>query len=399
MESKILLALRDWLINLGVNHTWATIFMALISLAAVLLLAVMADFLAKRIIIGIINRIARRSRNTWDDVFVEKRVFNRLSHLAPAIVVYYTAAEALAGFPGLIKLFQTGSYIYMIIITLLVIDACINAFHEIYNSLEISKGRSIKGYVQVVKIIIYIIGFLIILSVVFNKNLGFFFAGLGTMAAVLMLVFKDSLLGLVAGIQLAANDMVRLGDWIEMPSRSADGTVMDISLNTVKVKNFNNTITTIPTYAMVSESFLNWRGMEESDGRRIKRILLLDVNTIRFADKELIERISTLTGISPQPAPDGSGKVTNSSLFRDYLEHYLRNHPRINNSLSVYARYQPGSDRGMPLELYAFSRDKGAYEYERIQSGIMDHAIAMAPEFGLKVFQSLSGEDILKLGR
>jgi miniconductance mechanosensitive channel len=399
MESKILLALRDWLINLGVNQTWSTIFMALISLAAVVVMAIVADFLAKRIIIVIINRIAHRSRNTWDDVFVEKRVFNRLSHLAPAFVIYYTAAEALAGFPGLISFFQTGAYIYMIIISLLVIDACINAFHEIYNSLEISKGRSIKGYVQVVKIIIYIIGVLIILSVVFNKNLGYFFAGLGTMAAVLMLIFKDSLLGLVAGIQLAANDMVRLGDWIEMSSRNADGIVMDISLNTVKVKNFNNTITTIPTYAMVSESFLNWRGMEESEGRRIKRVILLDVNTIRFADQALIDHITRLTGVTPQMPPDGSGKITNSSLFRDYLEHYLRNHPRIITSLSIYARYQQGSDRGMHLELYAFSKDKGANEYERIQSGIMDHAIAMAPEFGLKVFQSFSGEDILKLGR
>lgn len=397
MESKILLALRDWLVNMGIHTTWATIFMALISLASIFILAYIGDFIAKRIIIGVIHHIVKRSKNTWDDVFVEKRVFNRLSHLAPAIIIYHTSAEALAGFPKLISFIQVGMYVYMIIITLLVFDAFINALHEIYNSLDIARGRSIKGYVQVVKIIIYIIGFLIILSVIFNKNLGYFFTGLTAMAAVLMLIFKDTLLGLVAGIQLAANDMVRLGDWIEMPSRNADGVVHDITLNTVKVKNFNNTITTIPTYAMVSESFLNWRGMEESDGRRLKRTILIDLNTIRFADTSLQGKFSELTGKNISLS-DGSGKLTNSNLFREYLDNYLRNHPKIHSDLSIYVRYLPAADKGIPLEIYAFSKEKGAYEYEKIIAGIMDHAIAMAPEFGLKVFQSISGIDLQRLG-
>lgn len=399
MESKVLLGLRDWILHLGVNPTWSTILMVLISLAAVLLMAWIADVIVRKIIVEVINHIARRSKNTWDDVFVEKKVFNRLSHLAPAIIIYHTSAEAFAGFPKVIHLFQTGSYVYMIFIGLLVIDAFINALHEIYNSLDIAKGRSIKGYVQVVKILVYIVGFFIILSVLFNKNLGYFFTGLTAMAAVLMLIFKDTLLGLVAGIQLAANDMIRLGDWIEMPSRSADGTVMDISLNTIKVKNFNNTITTIPTYAMVTESFLNWRGMEESDGRRIKKTIMMDVNSFRFADEEMKKTLAGLPGIAGASTLDGTGKITNISLFRIYLEYYLKNHPRIHSGLSMYVRYlQPGS-AGMPMEIYAFSREKSAYDYERISAEILDHVIATAPQFGLRVFQEVSGLDIQRLAK
>ena len=377
--------------------------------------AILADFIVKRIIIRGIKRIAKKTKNTWDDIFVKRKVFNRLAHLAPAIIIYYSLqyifeAEGLVTFMG--NLTQS----YMVLIVLLVIDAVLNALHEIYRTLPISDGRNIKGYVQVVKIVFYFIGIILIISIFSGETPKVLLGGLGAMAAVLMLVFKDTILGFVASIQLSANKMVNVGDWISMPDYNADGDVIDISLNTVKVQNWDKTIATIPTYALVSDAFNNWKGMEDSGGRRIKRSLNIDMKSVGFLDDEQIEKFrkyhvlkdyiqekekeiteyNNSLNLEEDTVTNGR-KMTNLGTFRIYLENYLHNHPKIHQDMTFLVRHLQPSEKGIPLEIYVFSNDQAWANYEAIQADIFDHILAIMPEFGLQVFQNPTGDDFNKL--
>ena len=382
---------------------------------ATVILALLADFIVKRIIISTIARLAKRSKNDWDDVFVKQKVFNRLAHLAPALIVFYALqyifdAEKLVTFLG--NLTQT----YMILVVLLVIDSVLNALHEIYLKLPISQERNIKGYVQVVKIIFYFIAILLIISILANKTPTALMAGVGAMAAVLMLVFKDTILGFVASIQLSANQMVNVGDWISMPKYNADGDVIDISLNTVKVQNWDKTIATIPTYALVSESFNNWKGMEESGGRRIKRSINIDMNSVTFLDDAQIEKLGKFHLLKDyintkqkeiteynqslkleEGTVTNGRKMTNLGTFRRYLEEYLQHHPMISKEMTFLVRHLQPTDKGLPVEIYVFSKDQAWANYEAIQADIFDHTLAILPEFDLHVFQNPTGSDFLKL--
>jgi miniconductance mechanosensitive channel len=378
-------------------------------------LALLADFIVKKIIIASIKRLAQRSKNEWDDVFVRRRVFNRLAHLAPAWIIYASLqyifdADTLVNFLGNI------TQAYMVLVVLMVIDAVLNALHEIYHTLPISQGRNIKGYVQVVKIIFYIAAVIIIISIFSGKAPNTLLTGLGAMAAVLILVFKDTILGFVASIQLSANKMVNVGDWISMPKYNADGDVIDISLNTVKVQNWDKTIATIPTYALVSESFNNWKGMEESGGRRIKRSLNIDMNSVGFLDGEQIEKLrnfhllkdyikqkeleiteyNTSLKLEKDVVTNGR-KMTNLGTFRKYLEEYLQAHPKIHKDMTFLVRYLQPTEIGMPVEIYVFSTDQAWAKYEAIQADIFDHILAILPEFGLRVFQNPTGGDFQNL--
>jgi len=345
-------------------------------------------------------------------------VFNRLSHIAPAIVIYYTVTIAFYEYPDFINALQKATYIYLSMAIVLVIDSFINAMHTIYTTLPISENRPIKGYLQVGKILIYFAAILMIISIIFNVAMGKLFTGLGAIAAILLLIFKDTILGFVASIQMAAYNMVKPGDWIEMPSRNADGTVIDISLNTVKVQNFDKTIITIPTYAMVSESFQNWRGMEESGGRRIKRSLKIDMKSVRFCTPEMLEKFkkihllkdyieqkekelveyNTKYNIDNSIVVNGR-RLTNLGTFRKYVEAYLKNHPKIHNEMTFLVRHLEPDDKGIPIQIYVFSNDQRWANYESIQADIFDHLLAVIPEFGLQVFQSPSGDDFSKLTR
>jgi miniconductance mechanosensitive channel len=289
--------------------------------------------------------------------------------------------------------------------------AFINAWHKIYLKLPVSEHRHIKGYLQLLKIFIGFIAFLIVISVTFNRDLTTLLAGLGAMAAVLLLIFKDTILGLVASVQLSANKMVKIGDWISIPSRGTDGTVLDITLNTVKVQNFDKTILTIPTYALVQESFQNWTGMEESGGRRIKRALYIDVQSIGFLDKEQIERLKKiqilrdyietkekdLKDFNEKHSIDDSvlvngRRMTNIGTFRAYIQSYLKH-----NDMTFLVRHLPVSEKGLPVEIYVFSTDQEWANYEAIQADIFDHLLAVIPEFGLRVFQNPTGSDFKQL--
>lgn len=378
-------------------------------------LAILADFIIKKLIVSSIARLAKRSKNRWDDIFVRRKVFNRLAHLGPAVIVYYSfqflfEADRLVNFLG--NLTQA----YMVLVVLLVIDAVLNALHEIYRSLPISRGRNIKGYIQVVKILFYFIAVILIISIFSGEAPKTLIASLGALAAVLILVFKDTILGFVASIQLSANKMVSVGDWISMPKYNADGDVIDISLNTVKVQNWDKTIATIPTYALVSESFNNWKGMEESGGRRIKRSISIDMNSVGFLNREQVEKFrkyyllrdyinekeKEIAGYNKSLELDeetvtNGRKMTNLGTFRKYLENYLRNHPKIHQEMTFLVRHLQPTDRGLPLEIYVFSNDQAWANYEAIQADIFDHILAIMPEFGLKVFQNPTGADFRKI--
>jgi miniconductance mechanosensitive channel len=380
-----------------------------------ILLAWMADYIVKRIIISTIARLAKRSKNQWDDVFVRQKVFNRLAHLAPAIIVFY-ALQYIFDAEKLVKFLGNITQSYMVIVVLLVIDAFLNALHEIYQKLPISQGRNIKGYVQVVKIIFYFAAIILIISILGNKTPTALMTGLGAMAAVLMLVFKDTILGFVASIQLSANQMVNVGDWISMPKYNADGDVIDISLNTVKVQNWDKTIATIPTYALVSESFNNWKGMEQSGGRRIKRSINIDMSSVTFLDASQINKFRKYyllkdyinqkekeiaaynNSLDMEEGEVTNGqKLTNLGTFRKYLEEYLRNLPEINKEMTFLVRQLQPSDKGLPMEIYVFSKEKAWAKYEGIQADIFDHVLAIMPEFDLRVFQNPTGSDFKKL--
>ncbi|MGC9471656.1 MAG: mechanosensitive ion channel family protein [Bacteroidales bacterium] len=409
--------LMKWLSSMGLNPETAMLFRTLILSAIVVLLCILANWLTKKLIIYTEHRIIKRTRFTWDDIIAEHKVFNRLSHFAPAVIILAVNPAIFEEYPGWETAIREGTHIYMLIVSLLFIDALINALHSIYLTFPIATTRPIKGYVQLLKIILYFSALMILLSILFGVQVGKLFTGLGAFAAVLMLVFKDSILGFVASIQLSANKMVNVGDWIVMPGRGADGTVTDISLNTVKVQNWDKTISTIPTYALVSETFTNWRGMEESGGRRIKRHISIDMRSVKFCTPEMLakyrrihylkeyipakekelEEYNKKMGIDESVRVNGR-RLTNLGTFRKYVEEYLRHHPKIHQNMTFLVRHLQPTETGLPLEIYVFSKDQEWARYEALQADIFDHILAVVPEFDLRVFQNPTGDDFRKLG-
>lgn len=408
--------LDNTFLNLGMGESLAYFLRTIIIVSVVALLSWLSFVVARFIINRVVTVIVRRTSFKWDDIFLDAQVFTKLSHIAPALVIWFMADWALDGFPKWLNIVQELTHLYMIIAVMLVVLAFIDAWHQIYNEMPISNHRHIKGYVQVAKIIIGFIAILTIVSVVFQKEVSTLIAGLGAMAAVLILVFKDTILGLVASIQLSSNKMIKIGDWVSIPSKGADGTVMDITLNTVKIQNFDMTIVTVPTYALVQDSFQNWVGMEESGGRRIKRSINLDMKSVKFLSKEektkllkiqilkdyIIEKDTELTDFNAKHGVDNSvlingRRLTNIGSFRAYIEAYLRAHPKIHNDMTFLVRQLEPSEAGLPIELYVFTNDQAWANYEAIQADIFDHLLAVIPEFGLEVFQNPTGSDFKSL--
>jgi miniconductance mechanosensitive channel len=373
------------------------------------LICIVANFVSKRIVIRIITRIVTKSKFKWGKIILDRQVFRKLSHIVPAVIIYSFAST----FPNYQTTIEKLAIAYIIIVGLVFIHSLLNALNDIYQTFEISKVKPIKGYVQVVNIIIMTVGFILMISNLLGKSPIILLSGIGALSAVLMLVFKDSLLGLVAGIQLTANDMVRVGDWIEMPKYGADGDVIDISLNTVQVQNFDKTITMIPSYALISDSFINWRGMQSSGGRRIKRSLYVDTSSIAFCTEEMIEKFikvhylsdyiiqkeKEITEYNAKNGVDRNNRVngralTNIGVFRAYISNYLKNHEGIHQNMTLMVRQLAHSEHGLPIEIYAFTNSVDWDVYESVQSDIFDHLLAVAPEFGLRVFQNPSGADL-----
>lgn len=410
MKELLGIQLKNWLMNEGISEYWAVILQSAIAAIVVIFVAWLSDLIAKKILITIITKLVRKTKTNWDDILLERKVFNKISHFAPAFIIYSSASlidqESWANFV------KNGAYVYMVILAITLIDTFLNAGNDIYNTTPASKTRPIKGYLQIVKIFFYTMGIISILAIFIGKDPITIIAGMGAFAAVLILVFKDTILGFVASIQLSANKMVNIGDWISMPSKGADGTVIDITLNTVKVQNWDKTISTIPTYALVSESFNNWKGMEESGGRRIKRHLNIDVKSIHFLSEKEIDAFSKVRLISDYmkdkkeeiknqnpngDIPANQRRLTNIGTFRKYVEAYLQENPKIHKDMTFLVRQLQPSEKGLPLEIYVFSNDQAWANYEAIQADIFDHILAIVPEFNLRVFQNPTGDDFQKL--
>ena len=416
-----LAGIRAWLLENQVAETvlWGV---------GVLLLSWFADLLAKRILLGLITRVVKRTKFTWDDAIQNRRVFHHLAHIAPAAVVYYGAALVPSLPAPIYQIAQRVALSFMVLTVVISANAFLSAVNDIYSTRPDAKSRPIKGYLQIVSIVLYIAAGILVISFLLDKSPTVFLGGLAGLTAVVLLVFRDTILSLVASIQLTQNDMIAVGDWIEMPKFGADGDVVDIALHTVKVQNWDKTITTIPTHKLIEDSFKNWRGMSQAGGRRIKRAVNLDLGTVRFLTEEEIRRFGRFellrdyirekkaeldaynAGSLARLGLEGSRqeeqeeiianarRLTNVGTYRAYVVAYLRQHPMVHQGMTLLVRQLQSGPTGLPIEIYVFSNDTNWINYEAFQSDIFDHLLAMVPEFGLRVFQTPSGEDVRAVG-
>ena len=375
-----------------------------VAFVTLLVIGLLLYFLARFIISKTIHVLIKKTPSKYDDFLIKNKVFVRICLLIPAILIKYYIKDAMPDFPDAVAIIVKITKIYEITVYASILTALVNTAHELYNSFETSKLKPIEGLVQVIKGIIIAVSVLLIATFLLGKSLYSIIIGLGTISAVLMLIFQDSIKGFVGSIQLSINDMLRIGDWIVMGP--ADGTVQEINLTTVKVQNWDNTITTIPTYTLVSSPFTNWRGMSESGGRRIARSINIDVNTIRYCTPEMLDKYkhyalvkdyicqreediaeyNEANRIDTSEIMNGR-QQTNLGIFRAYIKAYLNNNPKLNHNLTMMVRQLQPNEFGVPLQIYTFSSDKQWINYEEIQSDIFDHIIAAAPMIDLKIYQ------------
>ena len=375
------------LIGWGVDPKIANTFDEMIIAALLVILAIGLDYLCQAIFVGSMKKLAQHTHYQWDSLLLKRKVVHHLVHTIPGILVYALLPLAFIRGKGLLLLSQKICAVYIVFALLLAINGFILVFLDMYNMRQVNKNRPIKGFMQVLQVLLFFIGGIVIIAILIGKSPASLFAGLGASAAILMLVFKDTILGFVAGIQLSANDMLRPGDWITVPGSNANGIVHEITLNTVKIQNFDNTISTIPPYTLVSASFQNWRGMVESGGRRVMKSIFLDLNTIKFCTPDMLNTFRKEIPLLADYKPDEGVTPTNSQMFRVYVEKYLTSLPVVNTDLDLIISQLQSTEYGVPIQIYFFSRNKIWKEYERIQSDIFDHFFAMIPKFELKVYQ------------
>lgn len=372
------------------NLSWST---RLTLVALILLISYIMTKLFRHLVVPAVHKITSRTKATWDDYLFNEKMMTSFCRMIPPIMFYLLLPFVFNNVPQVLDILLKGCLIYLVITTLMLVNSFLNSLYEISNEHETLRNRPLKGIYQMINLVAIGIGIILIISILIDQNAATILAGLGASAAVLMLIFKDSILGLVAGVQLSANDMLRPGDWITMPKYGADGDVLEVSLTTVKVRNFDKTITTIPPYVLVSDSFQNWRGMRETGGRRIKRSIFIDMTTVHFcSEKEKIMFASRGWIDEAQAKPET--QVVNLYVFRNYLQNYLREHPRTHKELMIMVRQMQPTSEGLPLEIYCFSNTTVWLEYEQIQGEIFDHILAVIPEFGLRIFQRPSGNDL-----
>lgn len=375
------------LISWGVDPKIANTFDEMIIAALLVILAIGLDYLCQAIFVGSMKKLAQHTHYQWDSLLLKRKVVHHLVHTIPGILVYALLPLAFIRGKGLLLLSQKICAVYIVFALLLAINGFILVFLDMYNMRQVNKNRPIKGFMQVLQVLLFFIGGIVIIAILIGKSPASLFAGLGASAAILMLVFKDTILGFVAGIQLSANDMLRPGDWITVPGSNANGIVQEITLNTVKIQNFDNTISTIPPYTLVNASFQNWRGMVESGGRRVMKSIFLGLNTIKFCTPDMLDTFRKEIPLLADYQPDEGVIPTNSQMFRVYVEKYLTSLPVVNTDLDLIISQLQSTEYGVPIQIYFFSRNKVWKEYERIQSDIFDHFFAMVPKFQLKVYQ------------
>lgn len=380
-----------------------------LSVTGVLVLSFLAYLVAKHYIVKVLTRITAKTKTQYDDILLNDIILRRISYIVPLVIINSSAALV----PAMENVIRKASMAAISLVVLLIIGPMINSFHEIYLSLAVSEGRPIKGYVQVVKLIIYILGGIIIVSSLLGRSPLVILSGFGAMTAVILLIFRDTILSFLASIQITSNDLVRVGDWIEVPAFSADGDVIDIALHTVKIQNFDKTLTIIPTHKLIDVTFKNWRGMKQSGGRRIKRSLFIDMTSIRFCDPAMLDRFKTIHLLTDYLAgkekdieaynaehqvdtsdPVNGRRLTNVGTFRAYIAAYIRSQKTIHPTMTFIVRQLHPGPNGLPIEIYVFTTDTVWANYEGIQSDIFDHILSVIPEFGLRVFQYPTGFDL-----
>ena len=401
--------IHDILVDAGVSAPLASVLDEVVSVGLLFLISYLADIFVRFVLYRIFVRFAHFTNNKWDDAFIEHKVIKYLVHIIPGIIFLIATPVAIRSVFW-VNIFQKGAQIFIVLALMKAIHASTKALTDIYTQSKDYSDKPIKVIFQIITVIAYFVGGIVILSIVINKEFTSLFAALGASMAILLLIFKDSILGFVAGWQLSANDMLRQGDWITVPKYGADGDVEEISLYSVKVRNFDNTITTLPPYSLVSESFQNWRGMKESGGRRVKRSVSVDMSTIKFCTPEMLDRFRKVKYLSEyidkteaeiaqfnlENGVDNSILVngrrqTNIGVFRAYLLEYLNRHPEVNHEMTCMVRQLQPTERGIPVELYFFISNKDWVYYESVVSDIFDHVLAIVPQFDLRVFQYPTG--------
>ena len=390
------------LVSWGVEAGTADALDHFIAFALVVLLALVADLVCRHVLLKAIARLVRKTKAKWDDVVFDHKVMVHLSRMVVPVVIYLLVPVAFADVhPGTVDFIQRICMVFIILTALSFISSFLKALYSVYSEHESMRDRPLKGLLQTALVLLWFVGGILILSVLLGRNPLTLLAGLGASAAVLMLVFKDSIMGLVSGVQLSANDMLKVGDWIKMPKYDADGIVTEVTLNTVKVRNWDNTVTTVPPYALISDSFQNWNAMRMSGGRRIKRAINIDMNSVCFCTPQMLQsfrQMDLLHDYWEQMDKETDGReLTNLGVFRAYLTAYLRSLPITNQELHCMVRHLQPTEHGIPVELYFFSTVKDWIPYEAIQADVFDHVLAIIPRFGLRVYQSPSGLDLERL--
>ena len=408
-------SLLDWLRaqfeHSGIDAVWAGLLVNLIGGLLLVFLSWLTYLVAKRVVLRAIRFLSSKTSSDWDDILIEHKVFARLSNVAPALVAHVLAPVVFAGVESLAGFVQGLAKVYLVVVLLFTLQALLNGLQTIYQRYDISKRMPIKGLLQTVMLVASFVGGVFIISIVMGREVGTLMAGLGAMVMGFLFVLKDAIMGLVAGIQIATNDTVRKGDWIEMKGHGIDGDVIDVSLTTVKVQNFDKTVVSIPASKLITEACRNWRGMKDSGGRRIKRSIHIDMRSIRFADEVLLGKFQRfdLLGDYLQSKLDevnahnqtantdlselvNGRRLTNIGTFRAYIMAYLKSHPQIRQDRTFLIRQLAPGDNGLPIEIYIFTDTTVWADYEAIQADIFDHLLAVIPEFGLAPFQNSTGK-------
>ena len=379
--------MNEILIDWGVDPKLANMFDETIIAVLMIGVSIGLDYLCQAIFVGGMKHYTKRAPHQWNTLLMKRRVVHHLIHILPGVLVYFLLPLAFVRGKEILDFSQKICAVYIIAAILFTINGLLLVMLDVYNARDKQKNRPMKGFVQVLQVLLFFIGGIVIIAVLVNKSPMTLFAGLGASAAVLMLVFKDSILGFVAGVQLSANDMLRIGDWIQLPNGVANGTVEEITLNTVKIRNWDETISTVPPYTLVNNSFQNWRGMQESGGRRGNKNIYLDMTTLKFCTPEDLDAIRKNVPLMADYQPAEGEVPTNSQLYRIYIERYLRSLPVVNLDMDLIISQKEPTTYGVPIQVYFFSRNKVWREYERIQSDIFDHLLAIVGKFDLKLYQ------------
>jgi miniconductance mechanosensitive channel len=382
-----------------------------VSLGVVLIISFVAYLLTKYVLMRVILQLSKKTKTLWDDMLIERKVFNNLSYIIPLVIIYYSAFM----FPIVEEVIRRFSKALIIWFSVLAVSALISAVNDIYLTTRRAKEKPIKGYLQIIKIFFFIVGSIVVLGIILGKSPWIFVSGLGAMTAVLLLIFKDTILSLMASLQITFNDLVKIGDWLSVPQYNADGNVIDIALHTVKIQNWDKTISVIPTHKLIEGTFKNWRGMELSGGRRIKRSFNIDIDTIKFCDEKMLKKFEKFqylqeylknkrtevkeynlnNNIDTTELINGKN-LTNIGTLRAYIIQYLKHHPNVRMDMTFLIRQLAPTPTGVPIEVYVFIDDIRWANYEGIQADIFDHILAVVPEFELKIFQNISSINIVK---